>query len=257
MSPKVPPGDLQVPQRVWVWGIAAEQEVGGPRVTDSPPFSHCGGKSTGWAQQVPWGQGTRGKGGALLSTSPTPAAQPPTPKLPQVVADAATEPTPLPLKHGEASRSSRQDSEGGAGRGGRWGHWLVLGPKPSSMIGCQSNASEKPEARRRRFWSLPAVRSCLWNCEELSKLSEKAMAPNSSTLAWKIPWTEEPAGLQSMGSLRVGHDWATSFSLFTFMHWRRKWQPNPVFLPGESQRRGSLVGFRLWGRTESHTTEVT
>ena len=37
-------------------------------------------------------------------------------------------------------------------------------------------------------------------------LAEKAMAPHSSTLAWKIPWTEEPGGLQSMGSLRVGHD---------------------------------------------------
>ena len=55
---------------------------------------------------------------------------------------------------------------------------------------------------------------------------EKAMAPHSSTLAWKIPWMEEPGGLQSMGSPRVGHDWATSLSLFTFMHWRRKWQPN-------------------------------
>jgi len=76
------------------------------------------------------------------------------------------------------------------------------------------------------------------------------------TLAWKIPWMEEPGGLQSMGSLRVGHDWATSLSLFTFMHWRRKWQPTPVFLPGESQGRGSLVGCRLWGRTESDTTEV-
>ena len=65
--------------------------------------------------------------------------------------------------------------------------------------------------------------------------SEKAMAPHSSTLAWKIPWTEEPGRLQSMGSQRVGHDWATSLSLFTFMHWRRKWQPTPVFLPGESQ----------------------
>ena len=45
--------------------------------------------------------------------------------------------------------------------------------------------------------------------------------------------------------------------LFTFMHWRRKWQPTPGFLPGESQGRGSLVGRRLWGRTESDTTEVT
>ena len=86
---------------------------------------------------------------------------------------------------------------------------------------------------------------------------EKAMAPHSSTLAWKIPWTEEPGRLQSMGSLRIRHDWATSLSLFTFMHWRRKWQPTPVFLPGESQRWGSLVGFRLWGRTESDTTEAT
>ena len=77
------------------------------------------------------------------------------------------------------------------------------------------------------------------------------MAPHSSTLAWKIPWMEEPGRLQSMGSLRVGHDRATSLSLFTFKHWRRKRQPTPVFLPGESQGRGSLVGCRLWGRTES------
>ena len=83
------------------------------------------------------------------------------------------------------------------------------------------------------------------------------MATHSSTLAWQIPWTEEPGRLQSMGSLLVGHDGATSLSLFTFMHWRRKWQPTPVFLPGESQGRGSLVGCRLWGRTESDTTEVT
>ena len=78
------------------------------------------------------------------------------------------------------------------------------------------------------------------------------MAPHTSTLAWKVPWMEEPGGLQSMGSLRVGHDWATSLSLFTFMHWRRKWQPTPVFLPGESQGRGSLVGCRLRGRTVRH-----
>ena len=64
---------------------------------------------------------------------------------------------------------------------------------------------------------------------------EKATAPHSSTLAWRIPWTEEPGRLQSMGSLRVGHDWTTSLSLFTFMRWRRKWKPSPVFLPGESR----------------------
>ena len=70
---------------------------------------------------------------------------------------------------------------------------------------------------------------------------EEGMAIHSSTLAWKIPWVEEPGRLQSMGSQRVGHYWATSLSLFTFMRWRRTWQPTPVFLPGESQGRGSLV----------------
>ena len=88
-------------------------------------------------------------------------------------------------------------------------------------------------------------------------LTEKAMAPHSSTLAWKIPWVEEPGRLQPMGSLRVGHNWVTSLSVFIFMHWRRKWQPTPLFLPGESQGRGSLVSCCLWGGTESDTTEVT
>ena len=87
--------------------------------------------------------------------------------------------------------------------------------------------------------------------------TEKAMAPHSSTLAWKIPWMEEPGRLQSMGSLRVRHDRATSLSPFTFMHWRRKWQPTPVFLPGESQGWLSLAGCCLWGHTESDTTEAT
>ena len=86
---------------------------------------------------------------------------------------------------------------------------------------------------------------------------EKAMAPHSSTVARKIPWMEEPGRLQSMGSLRVRQDWATSLSLSTFMHWRRKWQPTPVFLPGESHGRRSLVGSSPWGRTELDTTEAT
>ena len=84
------------------------------------------------------------------------------------------------------------------------------------------------------------------------KETEKAMAPHSSILAWKIPWMEKPGGLQSMGSLRVGQDWATSLSLFTFMHWRRKWQPTPVLLPGESQGRRSLVA-AVYGVTQSRT----
>ena len=95
-----------------------------------------------------------------------------------------------------------------------------------------------------RFWmkelQMCACAAILWYFEEqgsdvvwrrlltwrgLTSLLEKAMAPHSSTLAWKIPWTEESGRLQSMRSLRVGHDWATSRSMFIFLHWRRKWQP--------------------------------
>ena len=89
-----------------------------------------------------------------------------------------------------------------------------------------------------------------WQADSLPLVppgTEKATAPHSSTLTWKIPWAEEPGGLQSMGSLGVGHDWAPSFSFFTFMHWRRKWQRTPVFLPGESQGWGSLMGCRSMG----------
>ena len=96
-------------------------------------------------------------------------------------------------------------------------------------------------------------------CQRMFKLPhncshQKAMAPHSSTPVWKIPWTEESGRLQSMGLLKVRHDCATSLSLFTLMHWRRKWQPTPVFLPGESQGQ---VGCCLWGRTELDTTEAT
>ena len=66
------------------------------------------------------------------------------------------------------------------------------------------------------------------------------------SLVGRSPWGRE-----------VGYDLATSLSLFTFMHWRKKWQPTPVFLPGESQGWGSLVGCHLWGHTESDTTEAT
>ena len=81
--------------------------------------------------------------------------------------------------------------------------------------------------------------------------------PTPVLFAWKIPWMEEPGRLQSMGSRRVGHDSVTSLSLFTFMHWRRKWQPTPVFLPGESHGQRSLAGHGPWGRRELDMTEVT
>ena len=73
-----------------------------------------------------------------------------------------------------------------------------------------------------------------------------------SMLTWKIPWMEEPGGLQSMGSLSQ-----TRLNDFTFTHWRRKWQPTPVFLPGESQGRGKPGGLPSMGSTESDMTEAT
>ena len=88
-------------------------------------------------------------------------------------------------------------------------------------------------------------------------LVEKAMAPYSSTLAWKNPMDGGAWLAAVQGSLRVGHNWEIPLSLFTFMYWRRKWQPTPLFLPGESQGRGSLVGCHLWGRKESDKTEAT
>ena len=94
--------------------------------------------------------------------------------------------------------------------------------------------------RVRHYWS------------DLAAAAAAAMATHSNTLAWKIPCTEDPGRLQSMGSLRVRHDWATSLSLFTFMHWRRKWQPTPVFLPGESQGRGSLLGCSMGSHRVGH-----
>ena len=83
------------------------------------------------------------------------------------------------------------------------------------------------------------------------------MAPDSSILAWTLPWMEDPARLQSMGSRRVRHDRATSLSFFTLMHWKRTWQPTLVLLPGESQGWRSLVGCSPWGHTELDTTEAT
>ena len=79
------------------------------------------------------------------------------------------------------------------------------------------------------------------------------MVPHSSTLAWKNPMGGRAWWAAVYG---VAKSW-TQLSNFTFTHRRRKWQPAPVFLPGESQGRGSLVSCCLWGHTESDTTEVT
>ena len=93
---------------------------------------------------------------------------------------------------------------------------------------------------------------------------EKAMAPHSRTLAWKIPWMEEPGRLQSMGSQRVRHDWTTSLSLFTFMHWRRNWQPTPCSCLENPRDRGAwwaaiyrVIQSRTWLKRLSSSSSST
>ena len=83
------------------------------------------------------------------------------------------------------------------------------------------------------------------------------MAPHSSTLAWKIPWMEKPGGLQSRGREELDTTEQLHFHFSLSCIGEGNGKPTPVFLPGESQGRGSLVGCRLWGHTESDTTEVT
>ena len=86
----------------------------------------------------------------------------------------------------------------------------------------------------------------IWPCEE------KPMAPHSSTLAWKVPWMEEPGRLQSMGSLRVRHSWATSLSLFTFTHWKRKWHPTQCSCLENPRDQGAWWA-AVYGVTQSRT----
>ena len=120
---------------------------------------------------------------------------------------------------------------------GLWGCGLVASPSRSFRLSevscCCVTVVRLPQFKSSSFhfkWLFH-----VFFMPPYKELWEKAMATHSSTLVWEILWMEEPGGLQSVGSLTVGHDWATSLSLFTFMHWRRKWQPTPVFLPGESQ----------------------
>ena len=84
---------------------------------------------------------------------------------------------------------------------------------------------------------------------------EKAMATHSSTLAWKIPWMEEPGRLQSWG--RKESNTTERLHFHFSLSCIGEGNGNPVFLPGESQGWGSLVGCHLWGHTESDTTEAT
>ena len=143
--------------------------------------------------------------------------------------------------------------------------------KKVSKNNCQRLVSEKGENRkntedfRPQWWihlskpiesTMPRVShntNCgLWammhDCRFICGNKGTTLAKEVCSGVWKIPWMEEPVRLQTMGSLRVRNDWVTSLSLFTFMHWRRKWQPTPVLLPGKSYGRRSLVGCSPWGR---------
>ena len=119
-----------------------------------------------------------------------------------------------------------------------WYKWLIRASLVTQTVKC-----------------LPAMRDTQVQSLGRKDPLEKEMTTHSSTLACKIPWMEEPCRLQSMGSLRVGHDWPTSLSRLTFMHWRRKWQPTPVLLPRKFHGWRSLVGYSPWGCKESDTTE--
>ena len=111
-----------------------------------------------------------------------------------------------------------------------------------------------PSCASLRKLSLLSLSFLMWNLSIKIPISQHCCKSFHVTGIWQ---NVEPGGLQSMGSPRVRHNWGTSLSLFTFMHWRRKWQSTPMFLPGESQGLGSLVGFCLWGRTELDMTEAT
>ena len=100
------------------------------------------------------------------------------------------------------------------------------------------------------IWATVSSQSCF--CWHLELLRRRQWHPIPVLLPGKSHGRRSPGGLQSMGSLRVGHDWATSLSLFTFMHWRRKWQPTPVFLPGESQGGGAWWA-AVYGVAQSRT----
>ena len=113
------------------------------------------------------------------------------------------------------------------------------------------------------------VKNGLWNLSDLN-LNLNYFSPLNSCVGegnvtpLQYSCLENPmdggAWWAAVHGVAKSRTWLSDFtftSLFTFMHWRRKRQPNPVFLPGESQGRQSLVGCRLWGRTELDTTEVT
>ena len=120
------------------------------------------------------------------------------------------------------------------------GIWPALSPQWASLVA-------------QRLKRLPAMWETWVQSLGCKDSLEKEMATHPSIFAWRIPWTEEPGGLQSMGSQRVGHDWMTAF---TFKHSMEKAiAPHSSTLAGKSHGQRSLVGCSLWGCEESDRTE--
>ena len=101
------------------------------------------------------------------------------------------------------------------------------------------------------------------NPDDKEKFAFSVLTLNNHQPLQRYQWTYLPQGMMNSPTICQGFDdltlWPLSqqYPTANIYHWRRKWQPTPVFLPGESQGQGSLVGCRLWGRTESDTTEAT
>ena len=147
--------------------------------------------------------------------------------------------------------------------------WEIDGETVTDFIFLGSKITEDGDCRHEMKRRLLLGRKVMTNVDSIFKNRDitlptnvrlvKAIGEGSGTLlqyfCLENPM-EEPSRLQSMGSLELDTT-SLSLLLFTFLHWRRKWQPTTVFLPGKSQGWWSLAGCRLWGRTESDTTEAT
>ena len=148
-----------------------------------------------------------------------------------------------------------------------------LAPEYPEWSGCQSQQRRIPArvaicCRKADPFQGLKLGSCLTLRNELSEethvLTKQEILLGKGTLVESSRVREPrfprvlPGKFHERRSLVGRKEWdTTSLSLLTFMLWRRKWQPTPMFLSGESQGRGSLVGCRLWGHTESDRTETT
>ena len=115
---------------------------------------------------------------------------------------------------------------------------------PMVMYGCESWTIKKAEHRRIdafELWCWIRLLRVPWTARRSSQSIQKEISPEYSL-----------EGLMLKLKLQYFGTWCKELT-----HWKRKWQPTPLFLPGESQGRGSLVGCHLWGCTESDMTEVT